>query len=101
MEQSEDGRIASGDAAVYSIVVTVIRDDWIAEWYAEQVREFARLQDVVLVGLSESVALRLLLEVAGAMDRVGYGVEWCELDPLRQSFTLNRGGVLVAVSAGE
>jgi len=99
MQERASGRGVSVGTAVYSIVVEVARPDWVADWYAEQVRQFVELRGVQLSDLSKELALGQLELIAGAMERAGYGVMWRNSG---EGFTLNRGGVLVVIrSAGE
>lgn len=92
MREPESGRVTSADRAVYRVAVHVIRDDWIADWFAEEIRKFVLLERLELSGLSLPEAGKMLERVAGAMGRAGHGVEWLEA---RDGFTLNSGGVLV------
>lgn len=94
MREPESGRVTSADRVVYRVAVRVIRDDWIAEWFAEEVRKFVLLERLELSGLSLLESVQLLERVAGAMGRAGHGVEWLEA---RDGFTLNSGGVLVVI----
>lgn len=99
MREPENGRVTSVDTAVYSVTVTVERSDWVAEWFAEEVYKFVRLEGLELSGLSLLEAGKMLERVAGAMGRAGHLVEWFTE---RDGFALNDGGVSVAIrSAGE
>lgn len=70
----------------YSIVIENIRADWVADWFADQVREFARLRGFDLHGLS--------------MERAGFGpIEWRFMETGKALwFTVNKNGVRVRLA---
>lgn len=93
------GRVTSVGTVAYLIVVEVVRPDWVADWYAEQVRQFVELRGLQLADLSRESAVGTLALIAGAMERAGYSVKWRKGN---EGFTLNNGGVLAVIrSAGE
>jgi hypothetical protein len=92
MREPESGRVTSADRAVYRVAVTVLRPDWVAEWFGEEVYKFVRLEGLKLSGLSLLESVQVLERVAGAMGRAGHLVEWFTE---RDGFALNAGGVSV------
>lgn len=96
MEERKSIRAAVADrAGRYRVSVEVVRADWVAEWYRDQALRFIELQGLEVEGLTEAEALRMLFEVARALGRAGYAVDWNGGEG--RSFVYNSGGVRVVV----
>jgi hypothetical protein len=100
MESQRDGEgLRSNEpnrSREYEIRIEILRPDWVADWYGDQVRIYSRLSGVPLSELSEAGALQVLREIAEAMNRREYGVEWPE-DEEGRAFVMNGKGVCVRV----
>ena len=95
MEEQRNGRSAVADrAGEYRVSVEVLRGDWVADWYAEEVGKFVRLSGLRLFELSRLCALQVLEKIGAAMERMDYRVQW---EDGRNGFVMNKGGVRVVV----
>lgn len=100
MEKRKSVRSAVADrAGRYRVSVEVVRSDWVAEWYRDQALRFIELQGLEIQELTEAEALRMLFEVARALGRAGYAVDWNGGEG--RSFVYNGGGVRVVVEERE